>query len=66
MSRWTHHICDVCWLETRGSREPVRIVEHHRKDAICCYCGEPHRSGILVRENPENVRCKGVHPGEEE
>jgi hypothetical protein len=59
MSRWSHSICAKCWYKRNPDQEPHRLVNRHVE--ICCYCGEQHFSGIYVRDNPAELRCKGVH-----
>ena len=61
VSRWNHSICVHCWAAKFGNRKPLTLREEFRDEMpeICCFCGEPHGSGIYVRENPENVACNG-------
>lgn len=61
MSRFTHSICDGCWIEREPYREPTRM--NGRPIEICCFCGVSNDSGIYVRENPDfpNLKCKGKH-----
>lgn len=40
-------ICDACWRQQQGEREPARLMEPH--DDVCYACNEPTRSGIYVR-----------------
>jgi len=52
-SDWTHNICWACW----NKQHPHQIPHHINKvlDSIafiCCWCGIPTQSGILVREDP--------------
>lgn len=67
-SKWNHSICGACWNKKNPGRPAVAIREEFRdeKPVKCCYCGKGHGSGIFVREAPENVACRGVHPEEEE
>jgi hypothetical protein len=46
--------------------KPIRIVERHRIDETCCFCGEVTSAGIYVRHDPYELRCQGNHPGDEE
>ncbi len=57
MSRWNHAVCDLCWSEREPDRTPVRFTVAPTVD--CCYCGTPTTSGIFVRQDPTEVRCKG-------
>jgi len=40
-------ICDECWREKEGDREPVRFREPLSE--TCHDCGKPTRSGIYQR-----------------
>lgn len=64
MSNWTQPVCDPCWAAEYGvfdtdghliglSREPARRVDPD--ELVCCRCGRPTRSGILVRVDPTTV-----------
>lgn len=59
MSRWTHAVCQHCW-ETRFGGDPHRVVVDTARET-CCFCGIETRSGIYVREDPSNLRCRGHH-----
>jgi hypothetical protein len=68
MSRWNHFICSFCWQERNPdiAAHVVRAAAHvlraaHIESEVCCFCGEPTDSGIIVRENPDRVPCKGAH-----
>lgn len=58
-SKWTHSICDKCWIKKNPDREPARL--RYPLMEKCCYCGEMDISGIFVRENPADMLCNGVH-----
>lgn len=50
---WTHPICEPCWRNLEGEREPVRM-----KDAgfeTCARCGRTTKSGIYVRADPATM-----------
>lgn len=59
-SRWNHSICDDCWDKLNPGREPSRLFDGPE---VCCFCGETHNSGILVRRHPDthDLKCKGEH-----
>ena len=40
-------ICDDCWLQEEGDREPIRFNEPGQEQ--CYACGESTLSGIYVR-----------------
>lgn len=61
MSKWNHSICEDCWKKKNPDREPSRLVDAVTE--VCCYCMNFHKSGILVRDNPDNLLCKGDHTG---
>lgn len=56
-SKWTHAICDECWKKREPDREPHRFVPEARVLEGCCFCLEPTRSGIYVREDPALTKC---------
>ncbi len=57
-SKWTHVICVECWLE-RNSNDPITVKGGMRE--LCCYCGRSTNGGIYVRDNPNDLRCRGEH-----
>ena len=59
MSQWTHSICEDCW----DKKNPTKLADRHGPgdDDICCFCQKKHNSGIYIRENPDNLTCKGAH-----
>jgi hypothetical protein len=59
MSRWTHSICESCWTARNPDRQPVKL--RAEQDETCCYCGQPHSSGIFVRDDPSTLKCNGQH-----
>jgi hypothetical protein len=59
MSEWTHSICEDCWDKEHPERKAHRLSLGD--EAMCCYCGTIHNSGIYVREDPDKLPCKGVH-----
>jgi hypothetical protein len=62
-SPFVHSICDDCWAAINPNRQPVRLVADLRTSETCCFCGERHLSGIVMRRDPGSVdlRCKGEH-----
>jgi hypothetical protein len=62
MSRWTHSLCMRCWKSREGDRMPVSVKE--AGEYACCACGAKTTSGIFVRGNPVEFRCKGEHGAE--
>jgi hypothetical protein len=52
---WTQPSCEICWLERNPDRRPTTLKEPFRETEICCFCGEPTRSGIYVRVDPTTV-----------
>ena len=59
-SRWTHSLCKRCWDIHAGLDQPQLTVIERRAET-CCGCGMKHDSGIFVRGNPKEFRCKGEH-----
>ncbi len=58
--RWTHNICDRCWLERCEKREevgrqPTRVMNSDLE--TCCYCQGPTSVGIYVRDDPKEIKC---------
>jgi hypothetical protein len=53
MTRWTHAVCDECWLEKEPYTEPVRLREP-RFD-YCGFCARRTESGIYTRCDPAEV-----------
>lgn len=50
MKQWnSHSMCETCWAKREPERVPVRLVD--KEFLKCCFCGEPHNSGIFVREH---------------
>ena len=60
-SAWTHALCDPCWARRNGDTVPHRDVSGPTSAENCCQCGKPCY-GIYIREDPAQMRCKGVHP----
>jgi len=57
---WRHAICDRCWHDYGPPREPIRLREPEIE--ICCFCGNPTRSGIYFRYDPSATKfCAHVH-----
>jgi hypothetical protein len=54
MSRWTHSICERCWLVREGLRPPLRL--NLAESETCCFCGKPTQEGIYVREDPNKAQ----------
>ena len=48
-------ICDQCWREEEGERQPVRMTGEHQELERCYRCHAPTLSGIYVRRmiNPQ-------------
>jgi hypothetical protein len=66
MSRWTHAICDVCWVKREPGRQPFQIGAGLREKEKCCFCGKPTWAGIYIRTDPESLLCQGFHKRREE
>jgi hypothetical protein len=58
-SRWNHSICDGCWGRKNPNRTPIRLKPDYVRRERCCYCEQDHASGIYVRDNPNELPCKG-------
>jgi len=56
MSLWNHHICDTCWFKQNPGRRPVRLTPEYTERIACCFCGKDNEDGIIVREDPANVK----------
>lgn len=56
MSEWNHSICVVCW----NTRNPDRQTMMHADGPyeVCCFCGKYHASGIYVRMDPAEMKCR--------
>ena len=63
-SKWTHSICSVCWITRNPGRRPATVQNAMREN--CCFCGAAHGSGIYIREDPQELHCKGEHPAKQE
>lgn len=61
--QWTHMLCDTCWEALKPYQQPYRIVDQPERG--CCRCGLPSRSGIFVREHPDNMICCSCTEDEE-
>jgi hypothetical protein len=62
MSKWTHAICVECWDKQQPGREPVTVL--NGTEQTCCFCGQPTKAGIYIREDPKGMRCEGQHDDE--
>lgn len=49
-------ICDQCWREQEGKRQPIRMREP--EEERCYACGQATRSGIYVRRNPSQEKLQ--------
>lgn len=58
-NKFTHSICDTCWIAKDPHREPLRLKPEYAPTEDCCFCGSTHKSGIYVRGNPDDLKCKG-------
>lgn len=58
-SAWTHTLCELCAAVRRGDTGPQIVRDAHFEK--CCQCGKACY-GIFIREDPAQMRCKGVHP----
>ncbi len=58
-SRWTHAICEMCWIKRAGSRAAHRLERPELER--CCGCGFATMSGIYQRADPESMWCGGYH-----
>lgn len=57
---WTHPQCDCCWAE----RNPADRIVYRFNDPVvetCAWCGQPTRSGIYVREDPDLLPYPAEH-----
>jgi hypothetical protein len=60
MTLWRHNICLTCWCKLHSDREPIIVPnDEWLHQYICCFCGKLHQTGIYVRHNGEELRCKG-------
>jgi len=62
--KWNHSICDPCWFRKEGNgRVPHRIGARMVHPERCCFCGNYHSSGILVRIDPKSAElvCEDWH-----
>ena len=57
-SVWTHAICDDCWDEDHPGQPSPRYGSGDAEK--CCWCGEPTRSGIYLRQDPASLKCGGT------
>ena len=57
-SKWTHALCEVCWVFLHPGRMPVLIRDPETE--ICCRCFCETRSGIYVRGAPADMPCGGL------
>lgn len=48
---WNASLCDWCWSDTNPDRLPVRALPPEAE--VCTRCGDATRSGIYVRQNPD-------------
>jgi hypothetical protein len=55
MSNWTHAICAPCWNKERPDR-PTPLGNEIGDLEVCCFCGEPTKSGIYVRKDPKELK----------
>jgi len=53
---WTAPVCDNCWAQEYGDREPVRVRPPDAE--VCTNCGTPTRSGIYRRIAPDTQLFK--------
>lgn len=56
MSDFTQAVCVEDWNRLNPDK-PVRPEQpvDAGPDEVCCYCGQPTRSGIYVRVDPDTV-----------
>lgn len=67
MSRWTHPMCEACWIDLRlvpveggfQISKPHRLTDPPLEN--CCRCGRPTIVGIYVREDPAAMANCGGH-----
>jgi len=57
--KWDHSICDDCW-NTLRPKNKSNLMGWSQPD-WCCWCSKLHRSGIFMRNDPEELRCRGDH-----
>lgn len=54
-------MCEGCWNKMDPERRAVRM-EIGPEAEVCCFCGERHSSGIYIRRDGLELRCKGECP----
>lgn len=57
-SKFTHNICNSCWVKRHPNRRPLQI---DGPPDLCCFCGEANADGIYVRHDPDELFCKREH-----
>lgn len=57
VSLWKHSVCYTCWEKDNPLRQAVAVFPADVR--TCCSCGKEHASGIFLRRDPEQMRCKG-------
>lgn len=58
MANFNQPYCDDCWIkrcEERGEPDRVATRLKDPREEQCCQCGENTRSGIYVRQHPNEV-----------
>lgn len=69
MSRWSHAICERCWIEQKAVwqelangikelvevRKPVLVQDPHVER--CCFCDHLTIMGIYTRHDPAELGC---------
>ena len=53
MSDFTQPLCEECWIERNGERQPVRLREAELER--CCLCAKYNTDGIYTRIDPKTV-----------
>lgn len=61
MSVWTHLLCQSCWEKREPGRTPIRVKDD--PGGRCCGCGVQTTVATYVREDPQLMRCRGLHAG---
>lgn len=57
---WNHQTCTDCWKTRNPGRTVFRAVDDFQPVVRCCFCNADTQDGIVVREKPEKVACKGT------
>lgn len=53
MSKFTHPICEKCFIEKNPGRDPVKLKDAGKE--VCSNCGYTTNDGIFIRQDPKTV-----------